>query len=110
MIYANVAGIVVSDFSLDELHSFCAGLGLGKDAFANHPTHPHYSLKRYSAAKDAMIADPILIKDAFEKGAKFVNWRRLAKASKDWRDHHVPVGLERSIPIYRLSGFLGEVL
>lgn len=107
MIYANILGFLVSDHSLDELHCFAGKLGIERSWFREHPRHPHYPLLRYVVAKDGFVPDMVLIKDAFEKGAKVVSLRRLIQASRDWRVDHAPVGIQKSLSLYRQSGFLG---
>jgi len=107
MIYANNLGFLVSDYSVDELHSFAGRLGLTRESFVDHPRHPYYSLTRYSGIRDAIIPDVVLIRDAFEKGAKVVSLRRLNLAIREWRSNHLPVGISKSLQLYRESGFLG---
>lgn len=43
-IYYDKIGHLVSDSSLEELHSFAQSLGLRKEWFQDHPKHPHYDL------------------------------------------------------------------
>ncbi len=35
---------MMTDGNIEELHSFAMKLGLKREYFQNHPTHPHYDL------------------------------------------------------------------
>jgi len=58
---------LTTDGALDGLHSFAARLGLKRDWFQPHPTHPHYDL---SSSKREL---------AVKLGARFVSAQEQAR-------------------------------
>ena len=67
MILVDLAGHMVSDTGLDELHAFAGGMGLKRCWFRVGRRHPHYDLSAEGRI-DAIVA-----------GAKLVETRALAR-------------------------------
>ena len=52
---------LISDKSMEELHTFAYNLGLKRSWFQNHHFHPHYDLTTHRMANKAILHGAILV-------------------------------------------------